>query len=73
MAGKEDTVTDPGNMYLVKFLFGGCELRRYDSWDVLCRTSSDEEMDLKLATMGLEVDWSRCHAGTQYRIKRIGE
>ena len=63
---------DPEDMYLVKFPFGGCELRRYDSWDVLCWASSKEEMDLKLATMGLEVDWEHWNAGTQYRIKRIG-
>lgn len=69
----EDTVTDPENMYLVKFPSGGCELRRYDSWDVLCRTSSEEEMNLKLAATGLEIDWTRRDAGTQYRIKRIGE
>ena len=64
---------DPEDMYLVKFPFGGCEPHRYGSRDVLCWTSSKEEMDLKLATMGLEVDWGRWNAGTRYRIKRIGE
>lgn len=63
---------DPENMYVVKFLFGGYELRSVYSWDVFEEAATQEELDLKLAARGLEADWSRCHAGTQYRIRRIG-
>ena len=71
MAGEEDTVTDPENMYVVKFLFGGYELHSVYSWDVFEEADSREEMDLKLAARGMEADWSRCHAGTQYPARRM--
>ena len=48
-------------------------MRSVDSgWRILAEADSREEMDLKLASMGLEVDWEHWNAGTQYRIRRIG-
>lgn len=65
-------MTDPENTYVVvKFPFGGYELRSIYSWDVDETAATPEEMDLKLAVRGMEADWSRCHAGTQYMVKRI--
>jgi len=64
-------VTDPENMYVVKFLFGGYELHSVYSRDAFEEADSREEMDLRLAAMGLEADWSRCRAGTQYPARRM--
>jgi len=62
--------------YVSEWSFGLRELRRYDrrdgSWVSLASAYSREELDMKLALLGLEVDWSnRAKNYSVYPVRRI--
>lgn len=61
------------NLMAVDSFGGRTELLKmsYNEWTRIASAGSKEELDLKLAVRGLEADWSRHRAGTQYRVRRI--
>lgn len=62
--------------YVSEWSFGLWELRRYDrrdgSWASLASAHSREELDVKLALLGFEADWSnRAKNYSVYPARRI--
>ena len=50
---------------------GAITLQSIDSWGILAEADSREEMELKLASMGLETEWQQTYLANQFPVREI--